>query len=255
MTWLFSKAMMERYGNSHCSQGQEEESLEESCSGGEPYAQLNVKPTPHKFWRNDKMMDHSNLSRFGLTLRLLTDDHGEAVLMSFLEGFPVRTLAAQEREKGSQAQGQDCGPKWRASLTRYDHDMSSWKTHQCSLLGGSEEFSETWPRWGLMRDGECWEQIPPGFHIIEPEYGWLPTARASMATHGICWARAYSDHKGNLEDFLAQKLVQTGVQRIRGLSVSASFVTLLMGWPQKWTSLKPLETDRFQRWQQQHSAC
>jgi DNA (cytosine-5)-methyltransferase 1 len=23
---------------------------------------------------------------------------------------------------------------------------------------GLGEFSETWPQWGLMRDGECWEQ-------------------------------------------------------------------------------------------------
>ena len=33
------------------------------------------------------------------------------------------------------------------------------------------------------------------------------------------------------------------------------FVAWLMGWPMDWTSLEPLETDKFQQWQQQHSGC
>ena len=53
---------------------------------------------------------------------------------------------------------QECGEKWRASFTKYDPDMRLWKTHQCLLLGDLEPFSETWPQWGLMRNGECWER-------------------------------------------------------------------------------------------------
>ena len=52
----------------------------------------------------------------------------------------------------------ECGSTWRGSFTKYDHDSSLWRTHQCSFLGDLEPFSETWPQWGLMRDGECWEQ-------------------------------------------------------------------------------------------------
>jgi len=52
----------------------------------------------------------------------------------------------------------ECGEKWRGSFTKYDQDSCSWKTHQCSLLGDLDEFLETWPQWGLMRGGECWEQ-------------------------------------------------------------------------------------------------
>jgi len=53
---------------------------------------------------------------------------------------------------------QECREKWRGSFVKFDPDTHLWKTHQCSLLGGLDEFSETWPQWGLMRDGECWEQ-------------------------------------------------------------------------------------------------
>lgn len=35
--------------------------------------------------------------------------------------------------------------------------------------------------------------------------------------------------------------------------LNPSWVEWLMGWPIGWTDLKPLETDRFQQWQQQHS--
>jgi hypothetical protein len=153
MTWLFSKALCESLPYS---QEQGAESSEDTFSDGEPYAQLNAMPTPHKFWRNDKTMDASNLSRFGLTLRLLTESHGEAVLTSFLEAFPVRTSPQQDEGKELTEQDQDSGLSSLESLAKYDPDTCSWKTPQYSLLGGLEEFSETWPRWGTMRDGECW---------------------------------------------------------------------------------------------------
>lgn len=82
MSWLFSQALVEEYS-------------EGTCLAGEPCAQLNVMPTPHKFWRNDKTMEFSSLSQFGLTLRVLTDEDGEELLMSFLAAFPVRTSVQQ----------------------------------------------------------------------------------------------------------------------------------------------------------------
>lgn len=80
MSWLYSRALVAEYSV-------------ENYSDGEQFAPLNVMLTPQRFWRNDKMMDCLKPSLFGLTLRHLTADHGEAVLMSFLAAFPVRTLA------------------------------------------------------------------------------------------------------------------------------------------------------------------
>jgi len=73
-------------------------------------------------------------------------------------GFPCQDISAAGGGRASMAKGQECGEKWRGSFVKFDQDLSLWKTHQCSLLGDLEEFSETWPQWGLMRDGECWEQ-------------------------------------------------------------------------------------------------
>jgi hypothetical protein len=38
-----------------------------------------------------------------------------------------------------------------------------------------------------------------------------------------------------------------------GGRLNPPFVEWLMGWPLEWTDLKPLEMDKFQEWQQQHS--
>ena len=70
MSWLFSQALVAAY-SADCS------------PDGTPCAPLSVMPTQHKFWRNDKTMEPSQLSRFGLTCAVLTEDHGVALLTWF----------------------------------------------------------------------------------------------------------------------------------------------------------------------------
>jgi hypothetical protein len=92
-----------------------------------------------------------------MTFEPLTADRGAAVLTSYLAAFPVRTSASQEKVPELTGNDLDCGAKWRESLARYDHGSHSWKTAQPSLLEGWGECSVIWPRWGMMRDGVCWE--------------------------------------------------------------------------------------------------
>ena len=75
--------------------------------------------------------------------------------------FLVRILAPQEREKELQEKGLASGRKWLVSLMKYDLRTSSWRTHQCSLAGGLALFSGTWPQWGMMLDGVCYQQKIP----------------------------------------------------------------------------------------------
>jgi hypothetical protein len=142
MSWLFSQALVEAFSAA-------------TCSAGEPCAQLNVMPTAQPFWRNDKTMDASRFSRFGLTCAPLTADRGEALLTWFRAGFPARTSASPARATDSTESAADSGWKWPGSFAKWTRAASTWRTRQHSLLGGLDEFSETWPRWGSMRDGEC----------------------------------------------------------------------------------------------------
>ncbi len=55
------------------------------------------------------------------------------------------------------ARVQVSGRKGNESFAKFDPASESlWRTHQSSLLGGWESFSETWPNWGMMQNGECW---------------------------------------------------------------------------------------------------
>lgn len=180
MSWLFSKALMAAYESSHSSPERAAASSEENSWDGEPFAQLNVMPTQHKFWRNDKTMEFSNLSRFGLTCAVLTESCGEELLTWFRAGFLARTLALPERASASQAHARECGLKWRASLAKYDPASHSWKTAQLSLLADSELSSLTWPRSGMTAGGECWELSMLEPIISETGSGLsLPTPSAS----------------------------------------------------------------------------
>ena len=145
MSWLFSQALVEEY-------------LGDTSLDGEQSAPLNGKPTQQAYCAPDKMTVFYRLSRFGMTYKPLTDIPGEELSMSSVVAFHVRTLVPQEKAQELMENDQECGEKWLASFVKYDPDTSSWRTHQCSLLGDLDEFSETWPQWGLMRDGECWEQ-------------------------------------------------------------------------------------------------
>jgi hypothetical protein len=161
MSWLFSQALVEEYSG-------------ESSSGGEPSAQLNVMPTLHKFWRNDKTMEFSNLSRFGLTLQLLTESSGEELLMSYLAAFPVRTLVQPEKAQESQVSAADYGLNSNALLARYDHISCSWKTAQCSLFADLEQSLETWPRSGSMLNGVCYQRPMLELHTSAIASGFWP---------------------------------------------------------------------------------
>src|SRR5690625_5070783 len=110
-------------------------------------------PTPQPFWRNDKTIDVLSRSPFGLTWKPLTASRGEELLTWFRAAFLVRTYPQQEKAPESTESAAASGEKWRASFAKYDRDLCSWKTPQYSLLGGLDEFSETWPKWGLMRNG------------------------------------------------------------------------------------------------------
>ena len=235
MSWLYSQVLVEEY-------------LGDISLDGEQSVQSSGSSTPQAYCAPDKMTGFSRLSRFGMMFKPLTDDLGEALLMSYLEDFRAKTSQLQEKELGSKESEAQCGEKWRGSFTKYDPDSCSWKTHQCLLLGDLEEFSETWPKWGLMRDGECWEQTPLDFPIIENEFGcWLPTMTVSMQNG--CSSKRY---KGSQEYRGSMPMEWIRTSKDCAQYFHPDYAELLMDFPDKWTDLKPLEMPKFQEWLQTH---
>lgn len=273
MSWLFSRALVQAYENSHSSPEPVEEYSVATFADGEPYAQWNVMPTPQGFWRNDKMMESSRLSQFGPTLRLLTADHGEAVLTSFLEVFPVRTYRLQDKDMESKASVADYGKNLSGWYAKYDLGTCSWKTAQCSLIEGSESFSETWPKSGLMLNGKCYPLPTVAHGTKDKESGLWPT----LTVHGNYNRKWASKTSGDglasaitkmptlvARDYRSpgrSRMERTGgkqgecLPQIVGGPLNPEWCEWYMGFPSGWTELGPLAMPKFREWQQQHSIC
>jgi hypothetical protein len=235
MSWLFSQVLVEEY-------------LEANYLDGEQSVQSNGKHIQQAYCAPDKMTVFSRLSRFGMTYKPLTDIRGEDLSMSLVVAFHVKTLVPPGKAQELMENDQECGEKWLASFVKYDPNTSSWKTHQCSLLGDLDEFSETWPQWGLMRDGECWEQMRLDYPISENEFGsWLPTPVTSM------WRGAAKKRFLGSQEYKASfttEWIRTSMDCDQYFD--PDYLELLMDFPHKWTELKPLEMPKFREWQQQH---
>lgn len=271
----------------HCSRVLAEAFSEATYLAGAPSAQSNTTLTPEAFYWPDKTTEHSRLSRFGMTSEPLTADRGEDLLTWFREVFLAKTSAPQDEATALTVSAVGSGRKWLGLLARYDHDSLSWKTPQCSLVEGLDEFSATWPRWGSMRNGESWERMTAVPHTAENESGFLPTPVATdagsgrfntspgpagkrptlalMARKNLWPERLYPTATASMSKASSLKALTRKDGRDRtydrldhfvyateGGRLNPEWVEWLMGWPIGLTGLKPLETAKFQEWQQQH---
>ena len=272
MSWLFSQVLVEEYSAA-------------LCLDGEQSVQSSGNPTQQAYCAPDKMTVFSRISQFGMTFKPLTVSHGEDLLTLYLEDSRAKISQEREKAQGLTEKKAECGEKWRGSFTKYDPDTSLWKTHQCSLLGDLEPFSETWPQWGLMRNGECWEQQTLGPTTKGTESGLLeknwPTPCATdykgagktgdlrdrldyAVERGATKSKIYTWPTPRTKGMCGgsgawqQLKANTTIEEARlmgagnGGKLNPTWVEWLMGWPLGWTDLKPLETDKSLFAPQQH---
>ncbi len=108
---------------------------------------------------------------------------GERLILSIscVEDSHVRTLVRLADAEESRLTDPACGLNTQEPFAHYDHALSLWKTSQVCLSGDCLPFSETWPKWGLMRNGQCYLHAPSVHHIHESGCSLWPTPRASGA--------------------------------------------------------------------------
>jgi len=226
MSWLFSRVLVEEFS-------------EVISSDGEPSAPSSGNAIPQAYCAPDKMTGFSRLFRFGMTFKPLTEDRGQELLTLYLAGFPARTSVPLGGGQASPEANRAYGKKWQGLLGKYDPATHTLKTAQCSLFEDLKLSSVTLPRWGSMQTGELYQRQTLVRHTSERESGLWPTPTA----HNAKETNAQSEALRN-EPTLASQV---------GGHLNPTWVEWLMGWPLEWTDLKPLEMDKFQEWQQQHS--
>ena len=247
MSWLFSQALVEVFS-------------EDTSSDGEQFAPLNGNPTQQAYCAPDKMTDFSRLSQYGMTYKPLTESRGKELLTLFREDFRAKTSVPRGGGQGSLETNLQCGNTWQGVLAKLDPNTYLWKIPQCSLFEDLELSLQTWPRWGLMQDGVCWEQRTLEQTIRGTESGLLeqtfPTPVASDYKGGKSNTVHYKNQRfvriSNTTSTEFGAKLSAAYHLMTGNPLPENFSEWMMGWPLGWTDLKPLETDKFQRWQQLH---
>jgi hypothetical protein len=260
---------------------QGEESSAASFSDIPRYVLSRLNLTAEKSYCKGSGTASCQSSQSGMMSPPSTEPRGGEKSMSSAGVSLAKTSQSQGGGLELKASEANSGQKWPESFVKWHPATSSWKTRQCSLLEGLDEFSETWPRWGMMRGGECWELSTPGRRTSENESGSWPTPNASdnrpRATAASTERRRKLGKQISLEaavkyptpksrdwkdtgtvppsrvldlgkDTLGQRVARTEP----GGSLNPTWVEWLMGWPIEWTSLQPLATARFQAWLHSH---
>jgi len=236
MSWLYSQVLVEEY-------------LGGNFLDGEQSVPLNGSLTQQAYLLPNKMKDFSRLSRFGMMFKPLTENLGMGLLTLYLEGFRVKISVPLEKEKESTENEVQCGSTWRESFARFDLDTHSWRTPQCLLAEDSVEFLGTWPRWGMMLNGECWELEMSEQTTNEIESGLLGKTTQNQLPNPTC-------HNAKEGAYPSEYTRNTpSLATHAGGKLNPTWVEWMMGWPLGWTDLKPLAMDKSPCAPQQPGEC
>ena len=113
-----------------------------------------------------------------------------------VESWIASLRESRARETASLANGDlkttnvICGPIVGESFAKWDQPSSSWRTFQACLFQKmsnplpSAGYSESWVKWGSMRNGECFQRRPAVLPIFESACLFLPTLTAGDGDRG-----------------------------------------------------------------------
>lgn len=243
------------------------EFLPGNCSETDASEPLKSTPTRNKSSLRAKQTARSPRSPSSATFDTSMLDPSEDTLRSFLEAFPARTSAVLAIEQESPGPGPDSGKSSHGWFAKLSPCMSEWRTPQTSLLGGSESFSETWPRWGSMRAGVCYLQPTLAHTICVSASGsLLPTLTVNGNNNK---PRPGTKSGFGLRTALALLPTLTtiglngGSNSLRATAkrgeppthvgpLNPDWCEWFMGFPIGWTVFTALGTPKFQEWRQQH---
>lgn len=164
----------------------------------------------------------------------------EAIPWSQLTLLPgdshVRMSQSQGNAQVSKtAPGQDSGQSFTESFANYDPDTSSWRTSQACLLTGWEEFLETWPTSGTMRNGRCYRRQMSAHRTSGKGSSLWPTPRGSEGGVGMVGG---TGHWEMLQAKTDSKEEALAMGAGNGGKLNPTWVEWLMGFPDGWTDLR-----------------
>lgn len=222
-----------------------------SSSDTDRFSPSNGRSTANKCSDRESKTDASLGSRSSETCGRLTEHRGGDSAIASLADSLAPMLALPETVPAWMGMSRVFGQNKRVSLARWDRDMFSWRTHQCSLLAAGYESLETLPEWGMSVGGELYRVPTPDFLNRETEFGLLPTLCASECKdRAKASVLARLNRGGRVSRMLCSAQIPDCQEHV---GLNPCFAEWMQGFPIGWTALKPLETDKFQSWLHSHS--
>jgi len=185
--------------------------LDSPASMPAPSATSSENPTANQYYRHTSPADVSTTPLYGTTSKPLTDIPGEEQTSLLLDS-PANHTVRPAREPAL-VTTEISGPTHSGSLARWSPDTSCWRTFQASMwamLDGQltgEPWSDNFPNWGTMRNGELIPLPTPEPRTTDAGGGsWhIPTPTAADHFKGDLTSSQHSEdsmHSVTLPDFV-----------------------------------------------------
>jgi hypothetical protein len=177
MSWLYSLALVEDLSAEKC--------LESDV--WEPWSVKNIHVAASC---KDKTIEPSLLSLYGMmcvrsasatpSVQTTSGGYGASQInWLFPEVSHARIYRWLEKVQASMANAVAYGENMPGWFAKYDPVSCTWRTAQCSLLEEYQLYSGSFPKWGIMLRGVCWELMTLGETMKGNVYGSWPTATVS----------------------------------------------------------------------------
>jgi len=160
--------------------------------------------------------------------------------MSCAAGSPALTFQSAGNLKDSTGKGRAFGLNMPDLLAKLDLNTQSWRTSQTCLLAllentgdGLAEYSETWPRSGMMRNGIAYRLPILAAGQNGTESGFLPTPTAVTDTKGSPKNRFYGSrtYRSLLREYLRDGMDDP-------IYPNPALSEVILGYPKDYTRLE-----------------
>lgn len=195
--------------------------------------------TAHCLWDEDLQWSSVTLPTWGMTRSGAVYRHPTAERPISATGsglWPTITVCGNYNRKGASATSGD-GLATAVKLWRTPNAQVTAAKSTVVKLSGRKPSD---PQVGLADQVAAMERTFP-----------TPTA-----TQHKGWSRNHNRaHTDDRLDYTVEREAYQAGQQTPPMRLNPGWVEWLMGWPIGHTSLKPLATDKFREWQQQHGSC
>jgi len=232
-------------------QEQGEESLAESFSDIPACVLSRLNLIADRYYSNGNGTESCQSSRSGMMSELSMENRGEGKSMSSAVASPAKTSARLARDEEYVAIEAPYGSKWRVLSEKLNRVSCSSKTAGELFSQEWEEFSATWPKWGMMRAGVLWEHPAPVLRKGGKGSGWWPTPTASDSIRCRKWPEWLARHRDKQHSHGtggASGIFEVAASEFSRLP-KVTFSEWLNGIPEKWLNhSEPLEIYKFRQW-------